>query len=138
MTRDAEDTTERRTVLKRFGQGALAVPLLTGTTSGATEPDEGRGAADGVNRAATDGAYNHRFQVWAAEHIGFDYHFVADGPVRGVGHPEQWRGAETNNDVVSALGNGRYRVEGHTGNGYDDTFDVGRVYRIVIDDAKIL
>ncbi|UPV74603.1 hypothetical protein M0R89_00700 [Halorussus limi] len=133
MARETDDeTTERRTVLKRFGQGALAVPLVTGAAT------RGSAETDTAGESRETGTYNHRFQVWAAEHIGFDYHFVADGPVRGVGHPEQWRGAETNNDVVSSLGNGRYRVEGHTGNGYDDTFDVGQVYRIVIDDAKIL
>ncbi len=136
MSRKADDETERRTVLKRFGQGALAIPFATGATA-ATEAEETGEARTDATQAATGDAYDHRFQVWAADHIGFDYHFVADGPVRRVGHPEKWRGAESN-DTVSSLANGRYRVDGHTGDGYDDTFEVGRVYRIVIDDAKIL
>jgi len=137
MSKETEKATERRTVLKRFGQGALAIPFVTGATQAAADETSGA-TTDATREAAIDTAYGHQFEIWAANHIGFDYHFIADGPVRGVGHPEQWRGAESNNDRIQSIGGGRYRVDGHTGNGYDDTFQVGRVYRLYVDDAERL
>lgn len=126
------DATGRRTVLEQLGRGALALPLVAGSaTRGSAETDAARERADAD-------AVGHQFEIWAADHIGFDYTLVADGPVRHVTHPQKWRGAEPTNDNIVSMGGGRYRVEGHTGNGYDDTFETGEVHRIVIEDAEIL
>jgi hypothetical protein len=102
----------------------VTLPFVTEATRGATE----------------ENALDHRrFEIWAADHIGFDYEFEAFGPVEAVTRPGQGPGAEpAGNDDISYLGGDRYRVSGHTGDGYDDTWQVDWVYRVVITDAEIL
>jgi len=89
---------------------------------------EGGSSSGGDGDEETDAGYENELGILTEEGADrVDYRFVADGSVETAdlgtspsGNPV----AANNNDTVTDLGDGRYEVEGLTGNGWGDGFAV--------------
>lgn len=93
--------------------GAMLSPVGVTVTS-AERPSQGR---------------PHRFKIEAAEEVEFTYHLKVAGPVVPITRPERGAGAEPKgDDSVERLSDGTFHVEGTTGLGENDIWEITRLH----------